>query len=107
LYTSFWHVKARNVNKSGANLPPPQSSDFPNFGIKQIVEKERTVFGTIGGRHGRVKPAPLLGFLAGHNGPTDGLGVGEDAGLDGFMFSGCGHYFQVSRQAVYSDGRNR
>ena len=35
--------------------------------------------------------APLLSFLAGHNRPTDGLGVGEDSGLDGFVFSGCGH----------------
>lgn len=38
-----------------------------------------------------MKPAPLLGFLARHNGPTDGLGVAEDSGLDGFVFAGVGH----------------
>ena len=35
--------------------------------------------------------APLLGFFAGHNCPTDGLGISEDPGLDGFVFSGRGH----------------
>ena len=35
--------------------------------------------------------APLLGFLAGHNRPTDGLGVGEDSGLDGFVFGRLAH----------------
>lgn len=44
---------------------------------------------------------PFLRFLAGHNRPTDlsdvavakadGLGVGEDSGLDGFVFAWCGH----------------
>ena len=34
---------------------------------------------------------PLLGFLAGHNRPSDGLGVGENPGLDGFVLSGRGH----------------
>ena len=38
-----------------------------------------------------VQTSPLLGFLAGHNRPTDGLGVFEDPGLHGFVFSGCGH----------------
>ena len=33
------------------------------------------------------KPAPLLGFLAGHQRPTDSLGVFEDPGLNGFVFA--------------------
>jgi len=37
--------------------------------------------------------APLLGFLAGHKRPADGLGIFEDAGLDGLMFEGDGHRF--------------
>ena len=40
---------------------------------------------------GQECPPPFLGFLAGHKRPSDGLGVGEDPGLDGFVFSGCGH----------------
>ncbi len=65
--------------------------EFPHLGVEQVVEEERAVFGAVGGRHVRIKPAPLLGFLAGHKGPADGLGVFEDAGLDGFVFSGCRH----------------
>lgn len=65
--------------------------EFPHLGVEQVVEEERAVLGAVGGRHVRVKPAPLLGFLAGHNRPTNGLGVFEDPGLDGLVFSGCGH----------------
>ena len=64
--------------------------EFPQLGV-EVVEEERAVLGAVGGRHLRVKPAPLLGFLAGYKRPTDGLGVFEDPGLDGFVFSGCGH----------------
>ena len=81
--------------------------ELPHLGVEQVIEKERTVFGAVGGRYDRVESAPLLGFLAGHKCPADGLGVGEDAGLDGFVFSGYGHYFQIPRHAVYSDGRKR
>jgi hypothetical protein len=35
----------------------------------------------------RIKPAPLLGFLAGHTRPADGLGIVEDSGLDGFVLA--------------------
>jgi hypothetical protein len=53
--------------------------------------------------HLRFKPAPLLGFLPGHNRPIDGLGGYEDPGLDGFVFSGCGHGYAVaSRMDVIS-----
>ncbi|EGQ61068.1 hypothetical protein GGI1_04317 [Acidithiobacillus sp. GGI-221] len=65
--------------------------EFPQLGVEQVVEEKRTVLGAVGGRHVRIKPAPLLGCLAGHKGPTDGLGVAEDAGLDGFVFGGGGH----------------
>ena len=58
--------------------------EFPQLGVEQVVEEQRTVFGAIGGRHVRINPRPLLGFLAGHNRPTNGLGVVEDARLDGF-----------------------
>ena len=56
--------------------------EFAHLGVEQIVEEERAVSGAVGGRHVGIKAAPLLGFLAGHKRPTDGLGVGEDAGLD-------------------------
>lgn len=65
--------------------------EFPYLGVEQVVEEERAIPGSVGRWHLRIKPAPLLGFLAGHHRPTDGLGVFEDAGLDGFVFSGCGH----------------
>lgn len=47
-------------------------------------------FGAIGGCDVRIKPAPLLSFLAGHNRPTDSLGVFEDPGLDRFCSPGLG-----------------
>jgi hypothetical protein len=65
--------------------------EFPHLAVEQVVEEERTVPGAVGGRYVGIKSAPLLGFLAGHNRPADGLGVAEDPGLDGFVFSGCGH----------------
>ena len=34
---------------------------------------------------------PFLDLLAGHNRPADGLGVFEDPGLDGLVFSGLSH----------------
>jgi hypothetical protein len=70
--------------------------EFPHLGVEQVVKEEpqknagipARVFFRMAGWNTR---PPLLGFLAGHNRPTDGLGVGEDPGLDGFVFSGCGH----------------
>ncbi len=62
------------------------------------------------GRFLGAKPAPLLGFLAGDNCPTDGLGAGEDPGLDGFVFGGGGHVvllsnvFQILRPSVVKSG---
>jgi hypothetical protein len=49
------------------------------------------VSGAVGGWNVEVEPALLLGFLAGHKRPTDGLGVLEYPGLDSFVFSGGGH----------------
>jgi len=65
--------------------------EFPYLGVEQVIEEERTVFGMIGGRDFRIKAAPLLGFLAGHKRPANGLGVFEYPGLDGFVFTGGGH----------------
>lgn len=59
---------------------------------EQVGEEERTVPGAVGGWHLRIKPAPPLGFLARHNRPTDGLGIFEDPGLHGFVFSGNRQY---------------
>jgi hypothetical protein len=36
---------------------------------------------------GRIEPAPLLRFVAGHELPADVLGIVEDPRLDGFVFS--------------------
>jgi hypothetical protein len=38
-----------------------------------------------------IKAPALLGFLLGHNRPANGLGIAEDSGLDGFVFSRLGH----------------
>ena len=57
--------------------------EFPHLGIKQVVEEK--------GQRSGSAPSSLLGFLTGHKRPTDGLGVGEDAGLDGVVFGGGGH----------------
>jgi hypothetical protein len=65
--------------------------EFPHLGVEQVVEEEGAVLGAVGGWDVGIKAAPLLGFLAGHNRPPDGLGVFEDPGLDGFVFSGGGH----------------
>ena len=65
--------------------------EFPHLGVEQIIEEERTVPGAVARRHVWIKPSTLLGFLAGHNRPTDGLGVGEDSGLDGFVFGRLAH----------------
>lgn len=60
--------------------------EFPQLGVEQIDEEEGAVFGAVGGRHVRIKAAPLLCVLARHKGPADGLGVAEDAGLDCLIF---------------------
>ena len=65
--------------------------EFPQLGVEQIVEEQRAVLGAVRGRNFRIKPASLLGFLAGHKRPADRLGVFEDPGLDGFVFSGGWH----------------
>ena len=84
-------VKMAELPEQGALGLGVARVELPHLGVEQIVEEERAVFGAVGGRHIRIKAAPLLGFLAGHKRPADGLGVGEDAGLDGFVFSGGGH----------------
>ena len=58
--------------------------EFPQLCVEQIVGEERAVFGAVSGRNIRIKTAPPLGFFAGHNCPTDRLGIVEDSGLDGF-----------------------
>ncbi len=65
--------------------------ELPHLGIEQVIEEQRSVFGALGRRYVRIKRVPLLGFLAGHKHPTDDLGICEDGGLDGFVFSGCRH----------------
>jgi len=56
--------------------------EFPQLGVERVIEEKRSVLNAVGGRDFRIKPAPLLGFLAGHKCPAGGLGVAEDAGLD-------------------------
>lgn len=82
-------VEMAKLPKQGAIGRKGARVEFPQLGVKQVVEEERTV-GAVGRRHVRIKPAPLLGFLAGHKRPADGLGVREDSGLDGFVFAGGG-----------------
>lgn len=65
--------------------------ELPHLGVEQIIEEQRTVLGALGGRDLGVEPAPQLGVLTGHKGPTDGFGIFEDARLDCFVFSGSGH----------------
>jgi hypothetical protein len=52
---------------------------------------------------------PFLGFLAGHNRPTDGHSAFEVTGLDGLVFSGLTHGSNCSRHVteraeLFSDG---
>lgn len=77
-----------------------------HLGDEQVVEEERQRSGDIPvpvlpTQGGRNAPSPFLGFLAGHNRPTDGFGVCENPGLDGFVLGGGGHVacsLGVSRQ---------
>jgi hypothetical protein len=76
--------------------------------VEQVVEEERTVLGAVGGWNVGLQPAPMLGLLAGHNCPANGLGVFEDSGLDGLVFSGCGHRLDggSARFEVLGNGLN-
>ena len=64
---------------------------LPHLGVEQSAEEQTRI------RHSEFAirhcgdPSPPFAFLAAHNRPTNGLGVGENPGLDGFVFSGCGH----------------
>ena len=42
-------------------------------------------------RGGTLAPSPLFVLPAEHERPTNGLGVFEEASLDGFVFGGGGH----------------
>ncbi len=70
--------------------------EFPHLGIELVVEGKVTVAEVVGRRHLRIKSTLLLGFLAVHNRPTDGLDVGEDSVLDGVVFFGVGHAREIS-----------
>src|SRR5215472_9323811 len=69
------------------------------FGIKssnqrvQQVTEEKGSFARAFLRRspGRIKTAPLLGLVTRDVRPPDVLSVGENAGLDGFVFARCGH----------------
>ncbi len=60
--------------------------EFPYFGIKLVVKKERAALGAIFEWHIQVESAPLFCFFTGHNLPADVLCVFKDPGLDGFVF---------------------
>jgi hypothetical protein len=47
--------------------------------------------GIRGGEYVRIKPAPPLGLLTGHQCPPNGHGIFENPGLDGFVFGGLAH----------------
>jgi hypothetical protein len=64
---------------------------FPHLGIEEIVEEKRPVLGPLGRRPLGIKPSTTLRFLTRHNGPAYLSRIGKDPGLDGFVFSGCGH----------------
>lgn len=70
---------------------------LPHPGVEQVVEEEARI------RHCG-NPALLLRFLAGHNRPSDGPGVGEESGVDGFVFGGSGHGEQVQSRANHELG---
>jgi hypothetical protein len=65
-------------------------SNAPSASEQVVKEQARIRHSAFAIRHCG-NPSPPFGFLAEHNRPTDGLGVGEDPGLDGFVFSACGH----------------
>jgi len=86
--------------------------EFPQLGVEQVIEEERAVSGAIGRRDFQVKAALPLGILAGRKRPTDGLGVAEDSGMDGFVFSGDRYGFDLlwscglRQSSAIFDGRN-
>ena len=65
--------------------------ELPHLGVEQVVEEERPALHPSGFILHPFHAAPPFGLLAGHKRPPDGLGVGEDSGLDGFVFSGFWH----------------
>ncbi len=73
--------------------------EFAHLGVEQVGEEEGAVF-SVGGWSVGVKPAPLIGCLARHKRPADGLGVGEDLGLGGFLFCGGWHGVQRKGQGL-------
>ena len=63
-----------------------------NLGVRQITEEQRRLARPLlRCRSGRVKTAPLLSLGTRHIGPPNLMRVLQDAGMDGLMFSGCGH----------------
>lgn len=77
--------------------------EFANLRVQQVEEIKGRAGGGVGGRAGGCKAAAMLGLGPGHDGPADRLGVGEDAGLDGFVLAGGGHacYVVVNPQLVH------
>ena len=69
--------------------------EFPYFGIKHVVKKERAALGAIFEWCFQVEPAPLFCFFAVYKLPADGLSVLEDSGLDGFVFGRGWHVVAI------------
>ena len=78
------------MGMDGSSGSPSSGVEIPSLGVEQVVEKERTVPGAVGGWQLRIKTASPLGFFAVYNRPTDlsavvlakvdGLSVFEDSG---------------------------
>ena len=69
--------------------------DSTDLGVQQIAEEQRRLARPLL-RHRAVgiKATPPFGLGARHISPADLLRVFQDAGLDGFVFAGCGRgYF--------------
>ena len=68
--------------------------ELADLRIEQFIEVERRPLRGQGRVRGAgVEPAPPFGLGPRHVGPTDLLGVVQDAGLDRFVFAGLGHGF--------------
>jgi hypothetical protein len=87
---------------------------LPHLRLEQVVEKRRCRSRLLGGRvPGAVEASSLLGFPLRHELPADLLGIGEDSGLNGLVFTRCGGHVilptalearRVSEGAVYRTG---
>lgn len=77
--------------QQGTGLVAVAGIEGADLGFQKVGEVEGGAGGGLGGRAGVCKAPTLCGLVPGHHSPTDRLGIGEDARLNGFVLAGAGH----------------